>query len=300
MTIRFWLIVCAFCLSISLVEAVKHDPFVVVTAPQSGTRLLTHTMEKLTGKRCQNLSYIKVMTFAEWQAKLKRAEKTKSFIHIHAYPSKDQISFLKKLGYKVLYLQRDPRDQAVSLLFYLDQKKRSLGPLSMESEPYQSLSFDDKLNEIITGDRTGFSALDEIFLKYLPWNKQGHLVHVVHFENLIGKDGGGTRDKQNASIRSIAKFLNVKLSDEKVAERTKGLFSEPQEEPFHQAGLWRRYFKFAHKYAMQQRFGKEMEKLHYNYNPPPDPQVQQQKLAAERLKKRKKESGVIVKVPKVK
>lgn len=302
MIFRFWLTTFIFCLSLSLAEAaVKHDPFVVITAPQSGTRVLTNTMEKLTGKRCQNISYIKVMTFEEWYAKLKRLEKTKAFMHIHAYPRKDQIAILKKLGYKVIFLQRDPRDQAISLLFYLDSKNRPFGPLSQDSEPYQSLSFDDKLHEIITGDRTGFSALDEIFLKYLPWNRQEpHFVHVVHFENLVGKDGGGTRDRQMASIRSIAKFLHVKLSHERIEERMKGFFTQPNEQPFHQTGLWRQYFKFSHKYAMQQKFGKEMEKLHYNYNPPPDPAAQQKKLAAERLKKQKKESEIIVKVPKVK
>lgn len=302
MTYRFWPILFLFCLSLTCAEAaVKHDPFVVVTAPQSGTRLLTNTMEKLTGKRCQNLSYIKVMTFEEWKSKLRKAERTKSYIHIHAYPRKDQIAILKKLGYKVLFLQRDPRDQAVSLLFYLDQKKRPLGPLSMESEPYQSLSFDDKLHEIITGDRTGFSAMEEIFVKYLPWNSQpGHFVHIVHYENLVGKDGGGTRDHQAASIGNIVKFLHVKLSNEEVATRTKGLFTELYEQPFHQAGLWRQYFKFSHKFVMQQHFGKEMEKLHYNYDSPPDPAIQKQKIAAERLKKQKKESEIIVKVPKVK
>ncbi|MCE5318598.1 MAG: hypothetical protein LLG04_14700 [Parachlamydia sp.] len=302
MTFRFWPIIFVFCLSLSLAEAaVKHDPFVVVTPPQSGTRLLTNTMEKLTGKRCQNLSYVKVMNFEEWQTRLRKAEKSKSFIHIHAYPRKEQIAILRKLGYKVLFLMRDPRDQAVSLLFYLDQSIRPLGPLSMESEPYQSLSFDDKLHEIITGDRTGFCALKEIFIKYLPWmHQEHHFVHVTHFEHLVGKDGGGTRDQQMASIRGIMKFLHMKISGQQIAECTQDLFTYCYEQPFHQAGLWRQYFKFTQKYVMQQQFGKEMEKLHYTYDSPPDPAAQKKRLAAERLKKKKKESEIIVQVPKVK
>lgn len=220
---------------------------------------------------------------------------------MHAYPRKEQIAILKKLGHKVLFLMRDPRDQAVSLLFYLDQNNRPLGPLSMESEPYQSLSFDEKLHEIITGDRTGFCALKEIFLKYIPWiHQEQHFVHVTHFEHLVGKDGGGSRDKQMASIRNIVKFLHMKLSSQQITERTQDLFNYSYEQPFHQAGLWRQYFKFTQKYAMQQQFGKEMEKLHYNYDPPPDPAEQKKKLKAERLKKQKKESEIIVEVPKVK
>ncbi len=242
----------------------KHDPFIVVTPPKAGTHLLTKAMEQLTGRKCKNIFGSYVLSYEEWATRLKTAEQNQAFIQIHARPKPEQISSLKKLGYKVIFLIRDPRDQAISLLHYIDDSGWVYGKLSRESEPYCSLSFDDKLHEIITGKRTRFCALKGLFVKYLPWIGQ-KFVLTVRFEDLVGKEGGGSRKQQLQEIARIAKFLNMDLTKEQLEERSRGLFGQPGVKTFRkgQIGEWREVFKLRHLQAMDIVYGPYMRSLGY-------------------------------------
>jgi hypothetical protein len=262
MKIIFFLFFSLFSLSLQAI-----DKFIVVTPPKSGTHLLTKAMEQLTNKKCLNIFSTYVMTNEEWKEKFAEAEQQNGFIQIHARPDPKQIKTLKKLGYKVIFLLRDPRDQALSLLFYIDDKGWVYGSLSREREPYRSLSFDDKLDEIITGRRTGFCAVDGLFVKYLPWTMQGdQFILTVKFENLVGDEGGGSRQLQKLEVAKIAKFLQIKLSPQQLEESSQGLFGHPGEKTFRkgQIGEWRHQFKARHRNEINRRYGKIMQQFGYS------------------------------------
>ena len=128
MALRTLLTVLIFAFWLSPIEAaVKHDPFVVVTPPNSGYLLLTQAMEQLTDKRCKDLVYTHILTHEEWKKELRKAAASRAFIHMHALPKKEQVKSLKKLGYKVIFLISDPRDHALQLLF-VDPRARRLSP----------------------------------------------------------------------------------------------------------------------------------------------------------------------------
>ncbi len=283
----------ALCLFLQPVYAtVKHDPFIVVAAPRAGTLLLTRAMEQLTGKTCRNISENE-LSYEDWKKSLKDALEADAFIQMPAYPTSNQIKSIKSLGYKVIFLVRDPRDQALSLLFFIDQGEWAFGDLSAEEEPYASLSMDDKLHEIITGDRTGFSAMDELFAKYLPWTTQGsQFVLTIRFEDLAGKKAGGSRLQQTKALKSISEFLHLKLSDQQLEGLSRGF----DKGIVHgEIGDWRHHFKIDQHHEMQRRYGKMMKKFGYYNHVRENSKVDRE---AERIKKqKKKESERVVTLP---
>jgi Sulfotransferase domain len=252
----------------SRLEAVEsHDRFVVVTPPKAGTHLLTKAMEKLTHKRCRSIFSSYELTREEWENHLAKADSLHAFIQIHAIPESEQVLSLKSLGCKVIFLIRDPRDQALSLLFFIEERRWYLGPLSLDREPYRSLSFGDKLHEIITGERTGFCGVRKLFQRYLPWAFYGqNFVLTIRFEDLVGEEGGGSRELQLQAMKKIASFLHMNLSDAEIAKRSRGIYGKPGEKTFRKGkiGEWRKYFQPRHLQEMQNRFGSSMQQLGYH------------------------------------
>jgi hypothetical protein len=274
--------------------AVAHDSFLVVAAPRTVSLLLTKALEKLTTRKCFTIPDTNELSYEEWVDTLQMAKQRHGFVQIAAYPTPHQIKSLKKLEYRVLFLMRDPRDQAISLLFFLDeQKEMSFGTLGADNEPYASLPFDEKLHEIITGDRTGFCALKEIFDAYYPWTTQEkHFVQTVRFEDLVGKDSGGSPQQQLRTVKKIANFLRMKISDQEIQSRLQGF---DRDLTFEKIGQWRHYFKLIHFHEMQTRYGSEMSKLGYTNHIKENHDEEQE---AKRLeKKKKKESEIVVPVP---
>lgn len=253
-------------LLLPLGAAEKHDRFVVVTPPKSGTHLLTKALEKLTKRKCHSNFSTYELSFDEWNREIHNAEREDAFVQMHALPHLNQIKSLKALRHKVIFLIRDPRDQAVSLLHFIEDRKWSFGTLGLEHVPYKNLSMDDKLLEIISGKKTGCSGVKGLFNNYLPWMDQpAPFVLTIRFEDLVGREGGGTRQRQVAAVRKMAKFLNMELSLQEIDKRSLDLFGKPGEKTFRKGkiGEWRTHFKPLHCYLMNRLFGAEMIKAGY-------------------------------------
>lgn len=95
------------------------------------------------------------------------AKEQKAFFHMHAQPYRNFIDAMRQRGYKVIFLLRDPGDQAVSLLYFI-QKGWHYGPLNT-GLPYGLLSFEEQLHEVITGQRFGVSGTLHLMGDFIPW-----------------------------------------------------------------------------------------------------------------------------------
>jgi hypothetical protein len=239
------------------------QPFIVITPEKTGTHLLTKVMERMSSKKTRNC-WAHSLTHEELLKELKIAEENEAFLHMHALPTDEIINTLLTHSYKVIFLMRDPRDVIISLLFYID-KGWTYGPFRRDY-PYGKLSFDEKLDELISGSRYGLSALNSIIGRRIPWIYQDvSFVYVAHFENLVGDKGGGTDQAQLEEILNIANFLNIKLDKEKIDHITYQLFGIPGERTFRsgQIHTWKKYFKPFHIEKFKNRFGNELILLGY-------------------------------------
>lgn len=270
MTTRFlssifgWFFLCHFILLHPSLQANEfHHDFIVITPEKTGTHLLTKTMEKLTGKQTHyywNHS-VDQMTLL---AILHQAKQQNAFVQMHAIPDPIMIWTLMQQNYKVIFLIRDPRDQAVSLLFYI-LKGWSYGPLNMQM-PFGQLSVGEQLDEVITGVRYGCSGTFNIMINRLPWMFQDpHFALTARFENLVGEEGGGSREKQLIEVSRIAQHIHLNISAEEIEKRSEGLFGKPGEGTFRsgQIGEWKKYFTPIHIQRFKQLFGAHLIQLGY-------------------------------------
>jgi sulfotransferase 6B1 len=247
-------------------EERKHSRFIVITPQKTGTHLLLPIIKNMLGKKWK---FIPGENFnpKRLERLLTEAEDENIFLQIHSEPKKHVINTLKRNKYKVIYMWRDPRDQVLSMLFRVIWG-RIYGPLNMTSA-FGQLSFDEQLHEVITGERFGFSVTRDMMVNRIPWlHQDSNFVYVVHFENLIGQEGGGSRSLQLKEISNIAKHLNVKLNEEEIGNCTEGVFGESCNFRSGQIGEWKIHFTEEHKQLFKDLFGDALIKTGYekDYN----------------------------------
>jgi hypothetical protein len=231
--------------------SIQHNKFILVTPEKCGTHLLIKALDQLLDKQCINI-WEHSLPNPQLLAKLQQAESENKYVHMHAEPTAH------------IFLIRDPRDQAISLYHYIN-KGWSFGALNQKG-PYGGLSENDKILEIITGKRYGTSGVKYAISQKLGWMSQDqHFVYTARFENIVGAEGGGSRELQLMEIRNIASHIKINLSDEELQQRSLNLFGIKGEKTFRngQIGEWKTTFKQAHIKAFKEHFGAELINMGY-------------------------------------
>lgn len=266
---KFFLVFIQFIsLTLFFGSASAYFPFVVVTPEKTGTHLLTKLMGRLVKKEVQNCWEHEISS-EKLQCLLDESEQNNRYVHIHAYPTGELIQYLKEKQYKVIFLMRDPRDVVVSLLYYIE-KGWAMGPCSLD-RPYGFLSLEDKMHELITGKRYGFSAVQNIIVKRLPWMYENKsFVYTARFEKLVGPKGGGIQKEQEKEINSIAKHIGLQLSLGDIEEAACNLWgAEPGVETTFRKGRigsWKEEFTERHAVSFKKRFNQLLIDLGYEEN----------------------------------
>lgn len=235
-----------------MAEEKVHSRFIVITPQKTGTHLLLPILEKMLGKDWRSTHGR--FNPQRLQKILDDSEHDHVIPHIHAEPKQHIINTLIRNKYKVLFIWRDPRDQVLSMLFRV-RWGRIYGPLNMHSD-FGKLSFDEQLHEVITGDRFGVSVSRDMMMNRVPWLHQDpKFVCVIRFENLVGEEGGGSKDLQLKEINRIAKHLDVHLSPEEILSCTEDVFGNSCNFRSGQIGEWKIHFKKEHKQIFKDLYG---------------------------------------------
>lgn len=262
------LVVCCLLTFFSTRVALAHSRFIVVTPEKTGTHLLTKLLSRLVKKEVHNCWKYEINE-ADLTQLLDTAEQNNAYLHMHALPTNEIIQTLKNEKYKVVFLMRDPRDVVISLLYYIE-KGWSLGPCSIE-RPYGQLSLEDKIDELITGNRYGLSAVHSIIIRRLPWmDQKSNFVYTAHFEQLVGAEGGGSYEAQLIEIWKIARHIGVSLDKTSLKEAAQNLWgADPGEKTTFrngQLGSWKNEFTQEHNQSFKERFSHLLIQLGYEKN----------------------------------
>jgi hypothetical protein len=247
----------------SLFGFVYHRPFIVVTPQKTGTHLLTKALTQLLHQEVIN-EWQGDITKEQFVAFLERAKKSGTYPHMHALPRPHLIEALKERRYRVLFLMRDPRDQLISLYFYIQQGWK-YGPLRMDYA-YGSLSLAEKFDELITGSRYHVSGTLAIMGRRIPWMYEDpDFVLTLRFENLVGEEGGSSREAQILELEKAMAFIEADISRKKIRSRSTDLFGKPGEKTFRkgQIGEWRDFFTPELKETFKRVFGDQLIYLGY-------------------------------------
>ena len=173
---------------------------------------------------------------------------------------------LDDLGFRVVFLLRDPRDVAVSLATYILREPHH--PLHRYHAEYLHNAH-DRLMAVITGfnapdeDTWSQPSIGEDISGYLPWMRDGRAL-VVRFEDLVGQHGGGAAEVPLTRIREIANHLGRPVEDATVAEIAERMYSKSSS-TFRkgQIGDWRNHFTDEHRDVFKKVAGNLLIQLGY-------------------------------------
>ena len=172
-------------------------------------------------------------------------------------------ALLEQERIRALFIVRDPRDVAVSLMYHiLGQPERRLGEHFLRAFKNDR----ERLRACILGTegvpgRT-FLGLGRRLELFLPWLRMPG-VHTVRFERLVGPRGGGSEEAQQAEIAGIAGHLGLPLAPAQIRQIGSQLFGQGSTFRRGQIGSWREHFQEEHKAALKQVAGQYLIELGY-------------------------------------
>jgi hypothetical protein len=149
----------------------------------------------------------------------------------------DYPDIIARAGVRPMILVRDPRDIVVSQVHYVSKRTDHRLHSLFEELP----DVKQRLRLAIAGDvERGVVSIRDRLDFYAGWLDAAL---VVRFEDLVGPQGGGDRDRQEAALRSIYDFLALDVDGRMLSRIGERLFST--ESPTFRSGAiggWRRSF----------------------------------------------------------
>lgn len=235
---------------------------IIIAPPKSGAHLVAEVVSALTGKTyifnqsCQNVDHTELT-----QDVLMRPS---SFFHgTHIFYTAANAEALKR--YKGIFIIRDPRDVAVSFALLIKESSTWSKLLHFTVSKEALIS---KLVRRFSIEAPGWSnpTIDtlptgnEFYRQYIPWSNEPNML-LVTYEDLIGRDGGGSNRKQLNTVFAIANHLQIPL-DEKQAKYIARNFIDKQA-IHHKIGAWKEHFSQQNKDEYKEVIGQLLIEMGY-------------------------------------
>lgn len=243
----------------------KNDKVICVTIPKAGTHLLikcltlldyegisyNYNTEKTTGKRrpspfeTSSFSSYGNIAFSRLTSRLSLNQKKRSSFLVHLPFATKYKDFFKECTSKNFLMVRDPRAQIISL-----------AAVTLKNpEQRDTPALIDTILDLLDGGRraTPFMprhhgsdlmwsmGIVKFYQKFLRWAEEPNFF-VVHFENLVGPEGGGTEEAQINEIKAIGAHLGYEVTEEKLQNVMNNLYGESRTFKKGQADAWKKYF----------------------------------------------------------
>lgn len=239
-------------------------PVLANSVPKAGSHLLARCLE-LMGL-VYNRTHVHYLHPDERIEQAIRGTWLGEFLTAHIPYSTRWHNLLAERRGRVLLIIRDPRDVVVSHFYYVTYKDRK-----HRLRPYYLQLADDharlmaSIQGLTPSDGNPYGRLDNIarrFRSFLEW--EHHDALVVRFEHLVGPEGGGSAERQEATIRNIAHHLGLPLSPEKVRFVAHNLFYR-KSATFRKGSIgdWRNHFTEEHKRVFKELAGDLLIDLGY-------------------------------------
>jgi sulfotransferase 6B1 len=204
--------------------------------PKSGTHLLTAALDVTPG--IQN-SGIHILTWqvnqgargpgdnesfrfdqSSFSRVLERVNRGQ-YLSAHLRWEQEILRCLRSLDYRIIFVIRDPRDVVVSELHYIKGLRRHyLHPFLVNA--FQS--DDERLSALLNGvdgraewASYRIAAAAERYRRFYGWLVSSS-VYALRFEELVGLRGGGAREAQLDTLRSLYQHIGLTINDERVSQ----------------------------------------------------------------------------------
>lgn len=242
-----------FILIVSIVcrQVGARNPIFVITIPKSGTTLLTKLIQYITNRYSQNLDQIGYVASIEGID----VYNENIFFHRHLLYTEESEKILNNKGCKLVFLYRDPRDQVVSWVKYINSVPLDRHPDINMYFFYQKIGFDDALLNRINGIAGYYGG-------FLGWIGRPS-VYSTKFEDLVGPLGGGSEERQVIEIMNIARHIGYPVTLDRAKIIANSLFGGTGTFMRGQIGTWKKTFNAIHKQLFKERGDGLLVKLGY-------------------------------------
>ena len=200
---------------------------------------------------------------SKWLENIIKTDENNIYRKAHLPYSEELEKFLISLGYKVLFIIRDPRDVVVSYCNHM--LRDSNYPLH---KIFLNLKSDaERIKTVINGRKfsNGYalSALQNRIENVMGW-WESSLTCSVRFEDLIGAQGGGISRVQHEQIKKLTKYLCYQLTSNDHFRISKQIFY-PKANTFYKGiiGQWKTKFADSNIDHFKLTCGKYLIKLGY-------------------------------------
>jgi hypothetical protein len=230
------------------------DKFVVLSPPKCGTHLIMKALSTLFDK--QETAWLNKLPEDPVTA-TEQITSEGSFAVAHNWDI-NTLAHLVQKDYKIVFMLRDPRDHAISVLDWSYTPSWG-GPKHITTIANRN----ERLIELISGSR-GWTCYEFIkrrlnLLYMLPRQAS----YIVKFENLVGPNGGGSRQMQIKELRSLSKFLHSSISDEKIKEVADNLWGNTATFNVGKIGRWKEVMTPFHIMMYKAFYQEELMRLNY-------------------------------------
>ncbi|MDB9450216.1 sulfotransferase domain-containing protein [Dolichospermum circinale] len=156
--------------------------------------------------------YVDSATFRHWLTLIS----PKQYILGHIPWTPLLMPILSELNYQQVFIIRDPRAVVVSLIpFVLDTGKMP-GRHFLEDD-FSLMSPTQRLDFILEGGYAVKAGVEiknfaEVYRSMLAWRNEENCLF-IHFEDLVGEQGGGTKERQEAVVYKICSYLDIPFDD---------------------------------------------------------------------------------------
>ncbi len=215
---------------------------ILLSIPKSGTHLLMKCIKLLSDAEFKFTGDVTIPRYIDVCLSNLSAQ---TVLVSHVPHTDDFSSVIRKHHAKALFIYRDPRDQLVSYAHYIRNNDCSRAP--HQAWPMaKNMSFNEIINSLITEKELyhffpGITGVDDFYKALMPWvHFKGCLV--IRFEDLIGSQGGGSQEVQYATIKAIAHYLDIPLTEDKIQYVINNLFGGGSAFRLGQIGSWKTTF----------------------------------------------------------
>lgn len=238
-------------------------PVLANSIPKSGTNLLTRFLYSIVKYR-RVLS--RTLTNHDDVATKCAALSCGQFMPAHLYFSPGNANILANLNILHIFMIRDPRDVVVSNVNYITRvdKKHRLHNYFARELTTDGQRLRASIRGISVAELGGGNpslGIGEHLTQYVGWLQEASCL-VVRFEDLIGPEGGGDRDRQLSCVSSICDFLGIETN--LPGEHVSGLYSKSSRTFFKGVvGAWREAFTEEEVQLFKQHAGDALIQMGY-------------------------------------
>ena len=202
----------------------RNEPKILcVCVPKSGTHMLERALclyPSLYRKLVRTVEDRKLSCEEELNGVL-QSMRPGQIIFSHLHFTERRWALVARLGIRVVFMIRDPRDVAISEhKFIRTYEKHYLHQLFVAQPDLENC-----LRLTITGETSvKYPSIADRLEKFVGWFDRE--VFVIRFEDLIGAQGGGDLSRQRTTLMALYQHIGIHLSEEELSFLAAKVFSE--------------------------------------------------------------------------